>query len=216
LGSLITRCPSAECASLINQFVVPGPVFGPILANPSVFVNGLELNLGDTKTQGVDFVGNYSIPTDHSGTFLVGLSGTYTFKYDVQFTPGGPTFNELNDIGFPLRLRMRGNIGWNQGPVSTLLFVNFSNSYTNTEVTPSEPISSYTTVDLNVIYDLGKSFSSAWAQNLRLTAHADNLFNRQPPYVNVPIGPNGGGGFDPNVANGIGRLISLQIAKKFQ
>jgi len=216
LGSLITRCPSAECASLINQFVVPGPVFGPILANPSVFVNGLELNLGDTKTQGVDFVGNYSIPTDHSGTFLVGLSGTYTFKYDVQFTPGGPTFNELNDIGFPLRLRMRGNIGWNQGPVSTLLFVNFSNSYTNTEVTPSEPISSYTTVDLNVIYDLGKYFSSAWAQNLRLTAHADNLFNRQPPYVNVPIGPNGGGGFDPNVANGIGRLISLQIAKKFQ
>ena len=164
LGSLITRCPSAQCTSLINQYVVPGPVFGPILANPSVFVNGVELNLGTTRTQGVDFVGSYAIPTDHSGTFLVGLTGTYTFKYDVQFTPGGPTFGELNNIGFPLRLRMRGNVGWNMGPLSTLLFVNYENGYNNTEVTPEEPISSYTTVDLNVIFDLGKAFEGAWAK----------------------------------------------------
>ena len=64
LGALITRCPSADCTSLINQYVVPGPVFGPILANPSVFVNGTELNLGTTKTQGLDFLANYSMPTD--------------------------------------------------------------------------------------------------------------------------------------------------------
>jgi iron complex outermembrane recepter protein len=215
LGSLITRCPSAQCTSLINQYVAPGPVFGPILANPSVFVNGVELNLGTTRTQGVDFVGNYAIPTDHSGTFLVGLTGTYTFKYDVQFTPGGPTFGELNNIGFPLRLRMRGNIGWNEGPISTLLFVNYENGYNNTEVTPQEPVSSYTTVDLNVIFDLGKAFSGAWAKDLRVTAHVDNLFDKDPPYVNIPISPNGGGGFDPNNASGIGRLVSLQIGKKF-
>ena len=118
-------------------------MFGPILANPSVFVNGVELNLGTTRTQGVDFLGNYSIPTDHSGTFLVGLTGTYTFKYDVQFTPGGPRFGELNNIGFPLRLRMRGSVGWNDGPISTLVFVNYENGYNNTEVTPRQPISSY-------------------------------------------------------------------------
>jgi iron complex outermembrane receptor protein len=215
LGSLITRCPSAQCTSLINQYVVPGPVFGPILANPSVFVNGVELNLGTTRTQGVDFVGNYAIPTDHSGTFLVGLTGTYTFKYDVQFTPGGPTFGEINNIGFPLRLRMRGNVGWNEGPVSALLFVNYENGYTNTEVTPAEPIGNYTTVDLNVIFDLGKAVSGAWAKDLRITAHVDNLFDKDPPYVNIPISPNGGGGFDPNNASGIGRLVSLQIGKKF-
>jgi iron complex outermembrane receptor protein len=215
LGSLITRCPSAQCTSLITQYVVPGPVFGPILANPSVFVNGVELNLGTTRTQGVDLVGNYAFPTDHSGTFLVGLTGTYTFKYDVQFTPGGPTFGELNNIGFPLRLRMRGNVGWNEGPISALLFVNYENGYNNTEVTPEEPISSYTTVDLNLIFDLGKAFSGAWAKDLRVTAHVDNLFDKDPPYVNIPISPNGGGGFDPNNASGIGRLVSLQVGKKF-
>jgi iron complex outermembrane receptor protein len=215
LGSLITRCPSAQCTSLVNQYVVPGPVFGPILANPSVFVNGLELNLGTTRTQGVDFVGNYALPTDHSGTFLVGLTGTYTFKYDVQFTPGGPTFGELNNIGFPLRLRMRGNVGWTEGPVSALLYVNYENGYNNTEVTPQEPVSSYTTVDVNVVFDVGKAVSGAWAKDLRVTAHVNNLFDKDPPYVNIPISPNGGGGFDPNNASGIGRLVSLQIGKKF-
>jgi iron complex outermembrane recepter protein len=215
LGALITRCPSAECTSLINQYVVPGPVFGPILANPSVFVNGLELNLGKTLTQGVDFLGSYSVPTDHSGTWTVGLTGTYTFKYDVSFTPGGPTFNELNNIGFPLRLRMRGNVGWAGGPLSAVLFVNYENSYTNTEVTPNESIGSYTTVDLNLLYDVGVAFPSRWSKDLAVTVHVDNLFDTNPPYVNIPISPNGGGGFDPNVASAIGRLVSVQIAKKF-
>jgi iron complex outermembrane receptor protein len=215
LGSLITRCPSVQCTALINQYVVPGPVFGPILANPSVFVNGVELNLGTTRTQGLDFVANYAIPTDHSGTFLVGLTGTYTFKYDVEFTPGGPSFNEINNIGFPLRLRMRGNVGWNEGPVSALLFVNYENGYTNTEVTPNQSVSSYATVDVNVIFDVGKALSSAWTKNLSVTAHVDNIFDRDPPYVNIPITPNGGGGFDPNNASGIGRLVSLRIGKKF-
>jgi iron complex outermembrane receptor protein len=50
---------------------------------------------------------------------------------------------------------------------------------------------------------------------LTVTAHVDNLFDRDPPYVNVPISPNGGGGFDPNNANPIGRLVSLRIGKKF-
>jgi iron complex outermembrane recepter protein len=180
-----------------------------------VFVNGLELNLGTTVTQGVDFLGSYALPTDHSGTWTVGLTGTYTFKYDVAFTPGGTSFDELNNIGFPLRLRMRGSVGWSAGPVSALAFVNYENGYTNTEITPNESISSYTTVDLNVVYDLGKTFPALWSKDLSLTVHVDNLFDKDPPYVNIPISPNGGGGFDPNVASAIGRLVSLQIAKKF-
>jgi iron complex outermembrane recepter protein len=215
LGSLINRCPSAACTALINQYVVPGPVFGPILANPSVFVNGLELNLGTTKTEGIDFQGSYLIPTDHSGKFSVGISGTLVTKFDVQFTPGGPSFDELNTIGYPLRLRFRGNVGWTGGPWSTVAFVNFENSYTNTQTTPNQPVSSFTTLDLNLIFDVGTAFPSAWTKDLRATLHVNNVFNTDPPYVNIPISPNGGGGFDPNVANPIGRLISLALRKKF-
>ena len=215
LGSLITRCPSAACTALINQYVGPLPVFGPILANPSVFVNGEELNLGRTKAQGVDFQGEYLLPFQAAGTWTVGLTGSVYTKYDVQFTPGGPSFDELNTIGFPLRLRMRGDVGWQMGPATAYVFVNFANSYTNTQVTPNEPISSNTTVDLDVACDMGKLFSNIVTKDLVLTLHVNNLFDKDPPYVNIPIGPNGGGGFDPQAASPIGRLVSVAIGKKF-
>jgi iron complex outermembrane receptor protein len=215
LGSLINRCPSAACTSLINQYVGTLPVFGPILTNPSVFVNGLEENLGTTLTRGVDVQGSYAVPTDHIGTFTVGLTGTVTTKYEVQFVPGGASFNELNTIGYPLKLRTRGSLGWNIGALSAIVFVNFENSYTNTQVTPIETVSSYTTVDMNAVYDLGEAIPSVVTKNLKVTLHIDNMFDRDPPYVNIPISANGGGGFDPGAANPIDRLISVALSKKF-
>lgn len=215
LGSLITRCPSAACTSLINQYVTTLPVFGPILANPSVFVNGLELNLGKTQTQGVDIQGSYAIPTDHAGTWTVGLSGTLTTKYDVQYTPTGTSFNELNTIGYPLKFRARGSVGWNIGALTAIAFVNFENSYTNTQVTPIETIGSFTTFDFNAVYDLGAAISSMITKNMTVTLHVNNVFDRDPPYVNIPLSANGGGGFDPGAASPLGRVISLAIRKKF-
>jgi iron complex outermembrane recepter protein len=215
LGSLVTRCPSTACTALVNQYVGTLPVFGPILANPSVFVNGEEQNLGRTKTSGIDFQGSYLIPTASYGAFSVGLSGSLFTKYDVQFVPGGATFDELNTIGFPLKLRMRGSAGWEGGPLSVVGFINFENSYTNTQVTPNQGISPLTTFDIDVAYNVGKSWDSYLTRDLVATLHVNNLFDRDPPYVNLPIGVNGGGGFDPQAANPIGRLVSIQIAKKF-
>ena len=40
------------------------------------------------------------------------MSANLTTQYDVQFTPGGAFFEVLNSIGYPLRLRMRGDLGW--------------------------------------------------------------------------------------------------------
>lgn len=215
LGSLITRCPSAACSSLVNQYVGKLPLFGPVLADPSVFVNGQELNLGTTLTRGVDIQGSYAIPTDTLGTFTVGLAGTLTTKFDVQFTPGGPTYNELNTIGYPLKFRTRASAGWTFGPVAAILFANFEHSYTNTQVTPEETIGSFTTFDIDAVYDLGKAVDSIVTKNLNVTLHINNLFDRDPPYVNIPLGANGGGGFDPGAANPVGRLVSVAIRKKF-
>jgi iron complex outermembrane receptor protein len=217
LGSLITRCPSAACSALVEQYVTgPNalPLFGPPLANPSVFVNGEEQNLGRTKTQGLDFVGNYSFHTPLPGLWSVGLSANLTTQYDVQFTPGGAFFDVLNTIGYPMRLRMRGNIGWALGPWTTALFVNYVNGYTNNEVTPSQSVSSFTTADVDAVYDFGVAFPGSWTKDLTLTLHVTNIGNSTPPYVNIPIS-DAGGGFDPGAASPIGRLISVAIGKKF-
>ena len=143
------------------------------------------------------------------------MSGSWFTRFDQRFTPSGPTFNERNVIGFPPALRLRGNLGLAVGPWDTQLFVNFVNSYTNTEATPTQSVGAYTTLDLNVVYDFGLAFQNRWLQGLQADLNVLNLANTDPPYVNIPISPNGGGGFDPNVANPIGRLISLQVQKKF-
>ncbi len=222
LGSLITRCPSAACTALIDQYILgvgpnasKEPVFGPILANPSVFVNGTEQNLGRTRAAGLDLQGSYVLPTDYAGTWNVGLTGSWFTKYDVRFTPTGQTFNERNVIGFPPALRLRGNIGWSFGALDAQVFANFVNAYTNTETTPAQAVSAYTTLDLNLVYDFGVAFPDRWTKDLQLALNILNLADTDPPYVDIPISPNGGGGFDPNVANPIGRLISVQLQKRF-
>ena len=104
LGGLVTRCPSAACTALVNQYTTGPdalPILGPPLANPSVFVNGLEQNLGATKTQGLDLVGSYAFQTPLPGQWSVDLSANLTTQYDVQFTPTGAYFDVLNTIGYP-------------------------------------------------------------------------------------------------------------------
>jgi iron complex outermembrane receptor protein len=217
LGGLITRCPSAACTALVSQYTMgPGalPILGPPLANPSVFVNGLEENLGATKTQGLDLVGSYGFQTPLPGRWSVDLSANLTTQYDVQFTPTGAYFNVLNTIGFPLRLRMRGDIGWAYGPFTTKLFVNFVNGYSNTDTTPAQSVSSYVTEDLDVVFNAGRVLQSELARDLTFTFHITNIGNVTPPYVNIPIG-DGGGGYDATAASPLGRVISVGFGKKF-
>ena len=42
-----------------------------------------------------------------------------------------------------------------------------------------------------------------------------NLLDTDPPFVAIIPNGNGGGGFDPNNATPIGRLVSVTIDKKF-
>jgi len=217
LGGLVTRCPSVACTALVNQYTTgPGalPILGPPLANPSVFVNGLEENLGATKTQGLDLVGSYAFQTPLPGRWSMDLSANLTTQYDVQFTPTGAYFDVLNTIGFPLRLRLRGDIGWAYGPFTTKLFVNYVNGYTNTETTPVQSVSAYVTEDVDVVFNVGRVLQSALAKDLTFTFHVTNIGNVTPPYVNIPIG-DGGGGYDGTAATPLGRVISVGFGKKF-
>jgi iron complex outermembrane recepter protein len=216
LGGLVTRCPSSACTALVNQYTRGTgalPILGPPLANPSVFVNGEEQNLGATKTQGLDLVGNYGLETP-AGRLSLDASANLTTQYNVQFTPGGAYFDVLNTIGYPLRLRLRGDVGWAYGAMSAKLFVNFTDSYQNTETTPTQSVSSYVTEDLDVIFNADRVLHGYLVKDLTFTFHITNIGNVTPPYVNVPIG-DGGGGYDATAASPLGRVISVGFGKKF-
>ena len=71
------------------------------------------------------------------------------------------------------------------------------------------------TEDLDVVFDFGsRAAVGVWRSDLTFTFHVTNIGNVTPPYVNIPIG-NGGGGYDPNAASPLGRVISVGFGKKF-
>ena len=43
---------------------------------------------------------------------------------------------------------------------------------------------------------------------------AVNLFDEEPPFVNIAQSPNGGGGFDPTLNNPVGRIVGLTLRKE--
>ena len=220
-GALITNCPSAACTALIDKYVLgtgpgaaPEPVFGPIITNPAVFVDGRNLNLANTKTDGLDFELDYRFPTASAGTFDLGVSGTYFFSFKESLIPGAPALEEVNHIDFPLRFKLRGQVLWQKGPFTAAAFVNYANGYLNDLSTPVQHVGGYATVDLHLQYALD-GIGWSLARGVQIGLDVTNLFDTDPPFVNIIPNGNGGGGFDPSVANPIGRIVAVTLRKRF-
>jgi iron complex outermembrane receptor protein len=82
--------------------------------------------------------------------------------------------------------------------------VNYVNDYKHTGVTPVRRIDSFTTVDLHVGYDL-----SALSDGLSVALDVQNLADEEPPFVNIA------GGYDPQSASPIGRLVAVSLRKSW-
>jgi iron complex outermembrane receptor protein len=207
--NIIVRNPSA--ALIAQQLAETG--FTGVLPSPvTLFVDGRNNNLGKTLADGLDFQGDYRLPTS-AGTFAVGLNGTYFLNYKVAITENAPLLNNLNLIFNPLRFRARGSLGWRNGGFEVTGFLNYENGYTNNLSAPVQQVGSYKPVDLFVSYSVPDDRKVLGG--LRLSVQVKNLFDEQPPFVNIAESANGGGGFDPALANPIGRIVSLIINKKF-
>ena len=216
-AGVITTCPSAECSALIDKYITgtgpdprPLPVLGPILANPAVFVNGFNENLASTQARGLDFDIGYDMALG-GGDLSLGLAGTYYLDYKLAPTPGAPVRDLVNRINYPARWRARGKVGWNNGNLSAYTFVNYLGGYTNDQATPVQEVSALATVDISLAYTID-GFGPLEGVTLGLDVR--NLFDTDPPFVNNVISPNGGGGFDPQAANPIGRVIGLSASMR--
>jgi|HigsolmetaAR204D_1030405.scaffolds.fasta_scaffold00488_2 Outer membrane receptor for ferrienterochelin and colicins len=165
--------------------------------------DGRRHNLGRTIAKGFD-VGLSNAWSVGSGTITAGLNGTYFTKLATAAAPGAPEVDVRNTINFPQKLRARGDIGWRGERLSALAFVNYVNSYKHTGITPERTIDSYTTIDLHVGYDL-----SALSDGLAVALDVSNLFDEDPPFVNLA------GGYDSQSASPIGRLVAISFRKSW-
>jgi iron complex outermembrane receptor protein len=139
------------------------------------------------------------------------MNGSYLADNRVALLESLPWLDLVDTVGNPAALRVRGGATWNDDRWTVASFVNFTNSYSDSQNSPEQSVDSWTTVDLNVSYETRKDSSEHWLHGLRLALSIQNAFDQDPPFVNR----NFGLGFDPANASIFGRYVTIQAAKKW-
>ena len=207
--SLIVDNPGAALVAGYYGDVNFSNPFGIPASAIKVILDGRTKNLSTVAERGLDFDAGYRIDAGHTAVD-VGISGSYLFAIDQQLTPTAVPVDIVSTIGNPVNLRLRGRFAATRGRINVAAFVNYVNHYLNDAVTPAEPVHSFTTVDLQLGYDLGQK--NGLLQGVRLALSVSNLFDRDPPYVNNAT-PSSASGFDPENASATGRVVALQVTK---
>ncbi|MEN9683616.1 MAG: hypothetical protein RLZZ427_1367 [Pseudomonadota bacterium] len=190
--------------------------------NLYAIVDGRKNNTGVIKMNGLDFQLSYQFPAANFD-WLVGLSGTRVFNYKVAVAPGSAVVERVNNVNFPLKFRARGQVGLRSGGLSLNTFYNYTNSYravgllANNLFSPAivapaiqdEKVSANVTVDATVTYAFAQD--NGPLRDLSLSLSAQNLFNRAPPFARVSSSQV----FDSANASVLGRMVSLELRKKF-
>ena len=111
---------------------------------------------------------------------------------------------------------MRGSVDWNLGGFGAAVFVNYQNGYRNNLTTPVTRIRPHTTADLNLFYDFREH--RGLLSGFRLGLEVTNVFDRDPPFVDIAPSVDrsggGGGGYDAQAANPIGRIVAISLSMR--
>jgi iron complex outermembrane recepter protein len=170
-------------------------------------------NASSLESSGIDLSMSYLMPTDQMGLFRFGLSGSWVLEYDLTLPDGTKVDgvgqrNITNSIGRSLpEFKANAQVGWALGRHSALVTARYIDSYEDEG--PQNPlralfirerphISSMTTVDVQYAFELPAfGFQN---EGSTITVGAKNVFNREPPKVNVD------GGYDPFAHDPRGRI----------
>ena len=185
-------------------------------ANVTLFVDGRSQNLGLSITRGIDFTATWSGEIGADDRLTANLSGTYLTKYEVAVTPTAPLVDRRNVIFNPLKFKGRASLLWDHGPFSTRLLVTHVGGYQNNLAVLVQSVKSYTPVDLSFNWRVGDAKDSGFfAKGLTVGFEVRNLFDRDPPYVNLAPSGNGSGGYDATASDPVGRLFAVNVRKSF-
>lgn len=212
----------ADAATRVQQLLAQGVTLaggsfpGGSAANVTLFVDGRSQNLGVSITRGIDFVGSWRTDLGAEDTLSFNLSGTYLTKYNVALTPNAPLIDRRNYIFNPLKFRARGSVTWDHGPMSARVMATHVGGYFNNLTTGGQNVGSYTPVELGVTWRIGDSQGAGFFdKGMTLGIEVRNLFDVDPPYVNLAPSGNGSGGYDASASDPIGRLFAVSVRKSF-
>jgi iron complex outermembrane receptor protein len=191
------------------------PIGAGVLPSPvTLFVDGRPQNLGVSVMQGFDFNASYAIAF-MGGDLSLGVDGTYLTTFDSQITPNGTVLDKKDRIFNPLDFKMRARADWTRGAIRLYGVANHVGEYTNDLVTPFQNVDAWTSIDAGIAVTPGEETASFLEGGFTVSFDVRNLFDEEPPYVNLAPNVNGSGGFDATASNPIGRVMSVSLRKKW-
>ena len=179
-----------------------------------LFVDGRSQNLGVSITRGIDVFADYRLELGQN-LLSFNASATYLTDYRVAVTPTAPLLDQRNLIFRPLKFKARAIASWERGPMTARIVATHVGGYTNDAIVPNEKVSSYTPIDLFLGYTVGgEAGRDPFGAEATLGFEVRNLFDTDPPYVNIAPSGNGSGGYDATAASPIGRMIGFSVRVK--
>jgi iron complex outermembrane receptor protein len=139
------------------------------------------------------------------------FNGAYLDMID-QFTSTSPEVAVDGVVFNPPSLRFRSGINIQSNAWSALLAINFADSWKNNSSRSQRSISSWTTVDAAITFN---PTLSGVLDGMRLQLSAQNIFDRDPPYVAPDSTIFDGVAYDSTNASPLGRFVAVQLSKQF-
>jgi iron complex outermembrane receptor protein len=223
LASLLTFYPSCATPAEISAIAQTLPLTAPLEACTQYIVNTLNSSWLNLRSEGVDSSINYVLPTESWGTFSVGDAISVLTIFKESLGAAGQEYNPANTTGansFPtVGLQMRANVGWAYEAFSAQFFVNYTGSYRNwgtpkngitTDPVSHNPTGGGDPVPANVTFDvnLAYQFQDGFVGSDEVSLNVRNLFDKDPSFY------NSANGFDGNVANPLGRVVTISLTSK--
>ena len=113
----------------------------------------------------------------------------------------------------PPTVRLRSGLTWTYGGFSSTGIVNYIAGETDTGVTPNVPVGSWTTVDVNLAYRIGRVIPRL--PGLEASLSITNAFDRAPPFAKGAGVEFPGVYFDSTNTSAIGRFVALTFRQSF-
>jgi len=163
----------------------------------------LWTNAQRVDMSGVDVSVKYPFRlADHR--FDIGVEASYIGKMKNRLTEESTPYDLVGTYGNPPRLKARGTVSWAFAGFDAAINVNYSSSYTDTTGLIDRDVRPYTTVDLATRY--------AFMNGVSISLNVLNAFDEQPPYIHAS---GRGSHYDPGNASPLGRMVTMQIAKRW-
>lgn len=168
-----------------------------------VVVDARWVNTASVHLQGVDANIGYDLHLA-GGKLSLEASGSYMLSYERQVTPAAPAVDVVDVYGYPVDFRGTATASWRRAEWDLRFAVNHVSAYGDIL---GAAIDAWTTADLTV----GWRPETAWGRGVAFTAGIRNLTDETPPFYDAITGI----GFDAGQADPFGRMVSLQITKRW-